>query len=1086
MDNINDTLEIEGFENEVCRIVMLVDKYQEIIIRVFNNLNKSKINKIISISDYETVVEELNNISNKCNSAVDNIYFVPDKNLLYKKLQEINDSLSLIMKNYGTLKLDDLLFVCFGVNYINSFSQEHKEFYSEILSNNFTPIGYKTISWDSLKEKTIKSRKNSSIFEDFNIAESSQTLDVFDLGKEAKEIFYLKLNGVKISFKNELTQETLIVRGYFDNTPISFIQNRRILTNRNEILEQVPEQYEFEGKNYKSFELYVSSLSLKDLLINKTPEHYEIFLGYLHSIKSLKKKSISKICREFMSMEFFEQRDIIYQLLIFSEDFELQFIAYLLYDLLSFNNNSNEESVEQELLYDSLPIVIKSEFKGAMKETIKYTARLTNPDIQNSLPVEQRICLLKTNDNVKEKAMTKLKELKSKSEDSGSKARQYLDGLLKIPFGLYREEPIMEISKVNINLLKNFLDSDNYDKDIIKIERKNDYNHSEVLQITKKYLKVNAEKSANNKVFNIKACYEKINVMSSSEIIGLFAKIEEKINKNNETVIIPYYSNNFTTSDLRDCLTSCINEHKSLKSFTKFLLNELNLVSNSDNLSNLHKISENTKTINNYFHSVRKSLDESVHGHKNAKKQVERIIGQWINGEPNGYCFGFEGPPGVGKTSLAKHGISKCLKDGDGNPRPFSFIAIGGSSNGSTLDGHNYTYVGSMWGKIVDILMETKCMNPIIFIDEVDKVSRTETGREIIGILTHLVDPTQNDTFQDKYFSGIDLDLSKVLFIFSYNDVELVDRILLDRIHRIKFAHLSLEEKLTISQDYMLPEILNKMGQMGNINISKEVIEFIIETYTCEAGVRKLKEILFEIIGEINLEFLHNTEEREIPFEVTIDIVKQCYLKDRQKSKKKKIHNESQIGIINGLWANALGMGGIIPVEMKFVLSGNPLDLKLTGMQGDVMKESMNVAKTLAWNMTDESRQERLLKTFEATKTQGIHIHCPEGAVPKDGPSAGTAITVTLYSLLNDIKIKNTVAITGEIDLHGNVTAIGGLDLKILGGIDAGVKEFLFPDDNIDDFNKFKEKYGDKEIVKGILFHPIKNINEALELALEK
>jgi len=492
------------------------------------------------------------------------------------------------------------------------------------------------------------------------------------------------------------------------------------------------------------------------------------------------------------------------------------------------------------------------------------------------------------------------------------------------------------------------------------------------------------------------------------------------------------------------------------------------------------------KQIGKYMKDVNTILDESVHGHEDAKKQIERIIGQWITGEQTGYCFGFEGPPGIGKTSLAKNGISKCLKDKDGNSRPFGFIAIGGSSNGSTLDGHNYTYVGSMWGKIVDILMETKCMNPIIFIDEVDKVSRTETGREIIGILTHLVDPTQNDTFQDKYFSGIDLDLSKVLFIFSYNDVELVDRILLYRIHRIKFQHLSLEEKLTISEDYMLPEILTKMGQTGNINISKEVIEFIIETYTCEAGVRKLKEILFEIIGEINLEFLHNTEEREIPFEVTIDIVKQCYLKDRTKSKKKKIHSENRVGIINGLWANALGMGGIIPVEMKFVLSGNPLDLKLTGMQGDVMKESMNVAKTLAWNMTSEATQERILKIFEATKTQGIHIHCPEGAVPKDGPSAGTAITVTLYSLLNDIKIKNTVAITGEIDLHGNVTAIGGLDLKILGGIDAGVKEFLFPEDNIDDFNKFKEKYGDREVVKNILFHPIQNINEALELALEK
>ena len=132
----------------------------------------------------------------------------------------------------------------------------------------------------------------------------------------------------------------------------------------------------------------------------------------------------------------------------------------------------------------------------------------------------------------------------------------------------------------------------------------------------------------------------------------------------------------------------------------------------------------------------------------------------------------------MGKTTLAKK-LANCLKDKNGDARPYSFIAIGGSSNGSTLDGHNYTYVGSTWGKIVDILIEKKCMNPIIFIDELDKVSKTEHGKEIIGILTHLIDSTQNDSFQDKYFSNIDLDLSKALFIFSYNDVELIDKILL-------------------------------------------------------------------------------------------------------------------------------------------------------------------------------------------------------------------------------------------------------------------------------------------------------------------
>ena len=158
-----------------------------------------------------------------------------------------------------------------------------------------------------------------------------------------------------------------------------------------------------------------------------------------------------------------------------------------------------------------------------------------------------------------------------------------------------------------------------------------------------------------------------------------------------------------------------------------------------------------------------------------------------MTGKQTGYCFGFEGPPGVGKTTMAKKGLAHCLKDENGEPRPFAFIALGGSSNGSTLSGHNYTYVGSTWGKIVDILMEKKCMNPIIFIDELDKVSRTEHGKEIIGILTHLVDTTQNMSFQDKYFNGIDLDMSKVLFIFSYNDVSLIDKFYL-----IEFIELNL------------------------------------------------------------------------------------------------------------------------------------------------------------------------------------------------------------------------------------------------------------------------------------------------------
>ena len=186
--------------------------------------------------------------------------------------------------------------------------------------------------------------------------------------------------------------------------------------------------------------------------------------------------------------------------------------------------------------------------------------------------------------------------------------------------------------------------------------------------------------------------------------------------------------------------------------------------------SYINTINVKWANINNNMTRINTTLNNAIHGHTTAKRQLKRIIGQWINGKQTGYCFGFEGPPGVGKTSLAKNGLSQCLlNETDNTHRPFAFIPVGGSCNGSTLSGHNYTYVGSTWGRIVDILIDKKCLNPIIFIDELDKVSKSEHGKEIIGILTHLVDSTQNESFQDKYFNGIDLDLSKALFIFSNN-----------------------------------------------------------------------------------------------------------------------------------------------------------------------------------------------------------------------------------------------------------------------------------------------------------------------------
>jgi ATP-dependent Lon protease len=252
-------------------------------------------------------------------------------------------------------------------------------------------------------------------------------------------------------------------------------------------------------------------------------------------------------------------------------------------------------------------------------------------------------------------------------------------------------------------------------------------------------------------------------------------------------------------------------------------------------------------------------------------------------------------------------------------------------------------------------------------------------------------------------------------------------------------------------------------------------IEFIIEEYTAESGVRKLKELLFDIVGEINLELLAGTAATlTLPLKITKQAIVAKYLKDRDEVRLAKVHPVSIVGCINGLWANALGKGGVLPIEANYYPASTFLDLRLTGMQGDVMKESMSVAKTLAWSLLTADQQKAL------DSKQGIHIHVPEGATPKDGPSAGTAITVVLYSLFTGQQIKHDLAITGEICLSGRVTAIGGLDLKILGGIKAGVKTFLFPKENVKDFEKLAKKYGDKPFFQAITFLPVEDIKEVL------
>jgi len=367
-------------------------------------------------------------------------------------------------------------------------------------------------------------------------------------------------------------------------------------------------------------------------------------------------------------------------------------------------------------------------------------------------------------------------------------------------------------------------------------------------------------------------------------------------------------------------------------------------------------------------------------------------------------------------------------------------------------------------------------MNPIIFIDELDKISRTEHGRELIGILTHLVDPTQNKCFQDKYFSGIDIDLSRVLFIFSYNDPDAIDKVLLDRIHRVQFKHLSIQEKLVVTNTFLLPEIYRKMGLPGMIKILDDAILQIIGEYTCEPGVRKLKEILFDIVGELNLELMSGPTPTSLPLQIDFEAAKTRYLKSRRALVRPKIHTQAACGLMTGLWANAHGQGGILPIEARWRPSDASHDLKLTGMQGDVMKESMTVARTLAWDLIEESTRKEIMKREHS----GIHVHVPEGATPKDGPSAGGAITIVLYSLFTGHKIRNDVAMTGEICLQGKITAIGGLGLKIQGAQSAGVKRILYPKENQRDLDEFLEKEANRDLVRDIELIAVSSIQDAM------
>jgi len=1002
-------------------------------------------------------------------------------------LQNIIDKLSGIICGFGTLHFDDLLYICIGSQFKNTV-YAHPEIQDKVqlIKKYVHPIGYKSVIGKPL-DKSVAVLCTNKITDDIVHIERSANYECYDIDNTVhanKPSFFNKINGIRIVLQDEQTQKAIIVNGIVDDILIKSVTGEYITSRRLDIMHNVPEESQID-KNILS--RMIDMITLKDFLIWGNEDIYKKYWLAIKDVTMIKQNKIDFIMKRFVDMDVYSQRTMLLNLLSYNTDDEVQYITYMLYDIITAHNVSSSvssgqnyvvgetlDTKEQMLIYDSFPWPAKMHFKDVMKFTVKYTQDMINKYDINRISIEQQIYLMKVPEYIKEKAMIKLKEIKGKGDDASSKAKQYLEGLLKIPFGIYREEPILQKVKTNnaefIQLLNQL---HVYTANIQSIiPKKTKYTNVELLKYSS-LLTTNIIQSASS---TISAAINK----SPCKQLTTIAKYIQTLVANNKlayTLTIPkekenakHYIQHFLytyplyTPEIHDFI---------LKDTGSPILKNVS--------ANLTKMQMSIKQIETNMNTITDVLDKSIHGHEYAKTQILKIIGQWMNGEQSGYCFGFEGSPGVGKTSVAKKGLAKCLVDENGVSRPFAFIALGGSCNGSTLEGHSYTYVNSIWGRITDILMESKCMNPIIYIDELDKVSKTEHGKEIIGILTHLIDTTQNDCFQDKYYSGINLDLSKALFIFSYNDPDNIDRILLDRIHRVRFDNLTVDDKMIIVKDYILKEINQKMGFSNTVQLNDEIIEYIIETYTLEPGVRKLKEILFDLFGEINLELLKCMDENiTIPMVISIEDLETKYLKKYTKLQETKIPTKSAIGVINGLWANALGKGGIIPIETMLFPSSSFLELRLTGLQGDVMKESMNVAKSLAWKLTPMERKKELQKSFEETKCQGLHIHCPQGSVSKDGPSAGTAITIAIYSLLNNKKINNTIAITGEINLQGQVTAIGGLDAKIIGGIRAGVKTFLYPEANTKEYEDFIEKYGEKAFLEGIQFIKISNIEQVI------
>lgn len=461
---------------------------------------------------------------------------------------------------------------------------------------------------------------------------------------------------------------------------------------------------------------------------------------------------------------------------------------------------------------------------------------------------------------------------------------------------------------------------------------------------------------------------------------------------------------------------------------------------------------------NHDISDVKRVLDESHYG---LEKQKDRIIQylavKEVTKSLKSPILCFYGPPGAGKTSLAVS-ISKALH------RKFEKVALGGVHDESEIRGHRRTYVGALPGKILTAVKKAGVNNPLILLDEIDKVEDGGYHGNPASALLEVLDPEQNQFFEDNYLAH-PFDLSHVLFICTANNIRDIPAPLLDRLEMIPLYSYTMYEKMHIARDYVMQLEYEKNGvDKDKLFITDEALEFVIERYTMEAGVRNLQRQLGTICRKFIVEYLDSNKTLD---KVVVDVEKvKQYLGKPLYTHDKKVE-DSQVGIVNGLAYTDFG-GEVLQIEVNCFKGKG--EITRTGNLGDVMKEACSTAYSYI-----RSVQERFGLTKEFFEETSIHIHFPDTATPKDGPSAGLATAIAILSALTNKKIRNDVAMTGEIDLRGNAMQIGGLREKTMAAVREHIKVVLCPEENIEDVKELP-----KEVKDSIEIVTIKKFDEAI------